>query len=33
MQIEDYVWNKFATGVHKYDYEEKKMVLVKEGLL
>ena len=24
MQIEDYVWYKFATGAHKYDYEEKK---------
>ena len=23
MQIEDYVWYKFATGAHKYDYEEK----------
>jgi hypothetical protein len=36
MQIEDYVWYKFATGAHKYDYEEKKknmMILVKEGLL
>ena len=20
----DYVWYKFATGAHKYDYEEKK---------
>ena len=35
MQIEDYVWYKFATGAHKYDYEEKKnmMILVKEDLL
>ena len=24
MQIKDYVWYKFATGAHKYDYEEKK---------
>ena len=24
MQIEDYVWYKFATGAHKYDYEGKK---------
>ena len=24
MQIEDYVWQKFATGAHKYDYEEEK---------
>jgi hypothetical protein len=21
MQIEDYVWYKFVTGAHKYDYE------------
>uniref|UniRef100_A0A2N9F2M9 Uncharacterized protein n=1 Tax=Fagus sylvatica TaxID=28930 RepID=A0A2N9F2M9_FAGSY len=35
MQIEDYVWYKFATSAHKYDYEEKKnmMILAKEGLL
>ena len=25
MQIEDYVWYKFVTGAHKYDYEEKKI--------
>ena len=24
MQIEDFVWYKFATSAHKYDYEEKK---------
>ena len=24
MQIEDYVWYKFATGAHRYDYKEKK---------
>ena len=37
MQIEDYVWYKFATGAHKYDYEEEEkknvMILVKESLL
>ena len=28
MQIEDYVWQKFATGAHKYDYEEKKNIYI-----
>ena len=28
---EDYVWYKIATSVHKYDYEKKMIILVKEG--